>query len=31
VINIKGHSYRLKEQAFGKQMIMNQGGETMSS
>jgi len=31
VINIKGHSYRLKEHAFGKQMIMNQGGETMSS
>jgi len=31
VINIKGHSYRLKEHAFGKQMIMNQGGETMPS
>jgi len=31
VINIKGQSYRLKEHTFGKQMIMNQRGESMSS
>jgi DNA replication protein DnaC len=31
VINIKGHSYRLKEHAFSKQIIPKSGGETVAS
>jgi DNA replication protein DnaC len=29
VINIKGHSYRLKEHAFNKQLFPKQGGDPM--
>jgi DNA replication protein DnaC len=31
VINIKGHSYRLKEHAFSKQGIQQSGGDTVAS
>lgn len=31
VINIKGHSYRLKEHAFHKQLFPKQGGDSMSA
>jgi DNA replication protein DnaC len=31
VVNIKGHSYRLKEHAFSKQIIQKSGGDTVAS
>jgi hypothetical protein len=31
VVNIKGHSYRLKDHGFNKPIYSNQGGETASA
>jgi len=31
VINIKGHSYRLKDQGFGKPLYPKQGGENVTA